>query len=107
MKTTFDKEIYKKKKSEIIELIKISLPDWEKTQGFVADGIFSLAPKSLTCASVLHFRLIASKHQYVIVNLNQYWIFDCQYMFLDRPGYIVYLPFYNRFPLNQGTVTIN
>jgi hypothetical protein len=40
MKNQFNKEKYYTERTEIIKSIKESLPDWEKTQGFVADGIF-------------------------------------------------------------------
>jgi hypothetical protein len=38
---TFNKNLYAKSKAEVIDLIKVSLPDWRTKQGFVADGIYS------------------------------------------------------------------
>jgi hypothetical protein len=35
----FDKAAYKIAKERIIGLVKESLPDWENTEGFIADGI--------------------------------------------------------------------
>ena len=39
-KKSFDKSVYLIKSAEVINLIKETLPDWEKTQGFVVDGIY-------------------------------------------------------------------
>jgi hypothetical protein len=38
---SFDLENYKKTKNEVIEKIKINHPDWEKTEGFIADGLIN------------------------------------------------------------------